>query len=54
MDILVELVDIMDDQHIHLGDYRVFDTVHHEGYEHPDDLDDVYNDIMLNDTKLMK
>jgi hypothetical protein len=54
VDVLVELVDIKDDQHIHRGNYRVFDIVHHVGYEHLDDLNDVYIDIMLNDTKLMQ
>jgi hypothetical protein len=43
----------MDDQHIHLGAYMMFDIGHRVEYEHLDDLGDVYIDIMLNDTRLM-
>jgi hypothetical protein len=49
VDISIESVDKVDDQYIHLGDCMVFDIVHRVGYEHLDDLDDVYIDMILND-----
>jgi hypothetical protein len=45
-------VDRVDDQHIHLGDYMMFDIVHRVGYEHLDDLNDVYIDKILSDAKI--